>query len=143
MWYEDCVLRQSHPLQQRSQWRWQLQSTSNAFCSEFGVPCDCSPGTAAGQCSLTSHAFCCGVGTLVTYGETPVNNSIRMCWSRGGVYTAIVDENISVEESPAAMQGTSPLAQCKLRSEIAVERLGTPFVRETKSEDVTYEEYAY
>ena len=60
----------------------QHQSTSYAYCYEFGLPSDCSPGTPAGQCSLTSYAFCCGVGTPVTYSETPVNTLIRMCWSR-------------------------------------------------------------
>ena len=35
----------------------QHQSTSYAYCYEFGLPSDCSPGTAAGQSSLTPYAF--------------------------------------------------------------------------------------
>ena len=46
---EDNILR-SAPLD--------LKSTSCAYCSEFGVPCDGSQETTAGQ---RSHAFGCGV----------------------------------------------------------------------------------
>ena len=54
----------------RLQLRWQLRLTAglHTYCCEFGVPRDCSPGTAAGHCSQTSYAFCCGVGPPPTYG---------------------------------------------------------------------------
>ena len=58
------------------------RSTPYTYCCEFGVPRDCSPGTAAGHCSQTSYAFCCGVGTLPTYGVPTMDTSIRMCWTR-------------------------------------------------------------
>ena len=36
------------------------RSTPYTYCRECGVPRDCSPRTAAGHCSQTSYAFCCG-----------------------------------------------------------------------------------
>ena len=72
---------QSNPAQQRLQLRCQLCSTVSLrrtrTAIESCVPFDCSQvTTAAGQCSQTSYAFCCGVGTPCICSEPPVLGDI-------------------------------------------------------------------
>ena len=77
---------------------------SNMFCRDFGVLGDCSQGsTASGQCEKASHVFAAVSTRLAT-----------------------VDAKTSVEDSPFAVQETSPLAQCKSSSDTVCCDFGVP-----------------
>ena len=88
------------------------ESTSQAHCCEFCVPCDYSQGTTAtGQCSWTSYAFCSGWGTPCVGSEPPPTSEWGWSHPIWHMYWTLAEKTLDTLDNTAAFEVLSSMSR--------------------------------